>query len=166
MVVRCRDHGHRLRDEPRLVLATRLEAALDLDPRVTGRDPARPAGDECSGGERVSRWLPLGGNVRPLGSLKFGDLARISPRWFSDDQVAFTATVPKEFEHQRWRAATFDTFMLGGWARTSSKVTPYFVNAGVRFVEEMCKLSALGELWEKLGRERYGVTDESMLRLR
>ena len=42
----------------------------------------------------------------------------------------------------------------------------FFVNAGVRFVEEMCKLRAFAELWEKVGRERYGVTDEARLRFR
>jgi (2R)-ethylmalonyl-CoA mutase len=42
----------------------------------------------------------------------------------------------------------------------------FFVNAGVRFVEEMCKLRAFAELWERIGRERYGVDDAAMLRFR
>jgi (2R)-ethylmalonyl-CoA mutase len=42
----------------------------------------------------------------------------------------------------------------------------FFVNAGIRFVEEHAKLRALGELWEQLGRERYGVEDPKYLRLR
>ncbi|MGZ5337469.1 MAG: methylmalonyl-CoA mutase family protein, partial [Solirubrobacterales bacterium] len=42
----------------------------------------------------------------------------------------------------------------------------FFVNAGVRFIEEHAKLRAMGRLWEKIGRERYGVTDEKFLRLR
>jgi ethylmalonyl-CoA mutase len=42
----------------------------------------------------------------------------------------------------------------------------FFVNAGIRFVEEHAKLRALGQLWEQLGRERYGVTEEKYLRLR
>ncbi len=42
----------------------------------------------------------------------------------------------------------------------------FFVNAGVRFVEEHAKLRAMGILWEALGRERYGVTDPKLLRLR
>ncbi|HEY2165774.1 MAG TPA: methylmalonyl-CoA mutase family protein, partial [Jatrophihabitantaceae bacterium] len=33
----------------------------------------------------------------------------------------------------------------------------FFVNAGVRFVEEMCKLRAFGELWDEITLERYGV---------
>ncbi len=42
----------------------------------------------------------------------------------------------------------------------------FFVNAGVRFVEEMCKMRAFVELWDRLGRERYGVTDEKLRRFR
>ena len=42
----------------------------------------------------------------------------------------------------------------------------FFVNAGIRFVEEICKLRAFTELWERIGRERYGVTDERALRFR
>ncbi|HMW45772.1 MAG TPA: methylmalonyl-CoA mutase family protein, partial [Solirubrobacterales bacterium] len=42
----------------------------------------------------------------------------------------------------------------------------YFVNAGVRFIEEIAKLKAMGRLWTEIGRERYGVTDEKMLRFR
>jgi len=42
----------------------------------------------------------------------------------------------------------------------------FFVNAGVRFVEEHAKLRAMSILWEELGRERYGVTDAKHLRFR
>jgi (2R)-ethylmalonyl-CoA mutase len=42
----------------------------------------------------------------------------------------------------------------------------FFVNAGVRFVEEHAKLRAMSILWEELGRERYGVKDERHLRFR
>jgi ethylmalonyl-CoA mutase len=42
----------------------------------------------------------------------------------------------------------------------------FFVNAGVRFVEEMCKMRAFVELWDELTRERYGVTDPKMRRFR
>ncbi len=42
----------------------------------------------------------------------------------------------------------------------------FFVNAGVRFVEEMCKLRAFARLWDELTRERYGVTDERQRRFR
>src|ERR671917_81248 len=42
----------------------------------------------------------------------------------------------------------------------------FFVNAGVRFVEEHAKLRAMSILWEQIGRERYGVTDSKQLRFR
>ncbi len=42
----------------------------------------------------------------------------------------------------------------------------FFVNAGIRFVEEHAKLRAMGRLWEELGRERYGVDEERYLRFR
>jgi (2R)-ethylmalonyl-CoA mutase len=42
----------------------------------------------------------------------------------------------------------------------------FFVNAGVRFVEEHAKLRAMSQLWEEIGRERYGVQDERQLRFR
>ena len=42
----------------------------------------------------------------------------------------------------------------------------FFVNAGIRFVEEMCKLRAFTQLWERIGRERYGITDDKALRFR
>jgi (2R)-ethylmalonyl-CoA mutase len=42
----------------------------------------------------------------------------------------------------------------------------FFVNAGIRFITETCKMRAFGELWETIGRDRYGVTDEKALRFR
>jgi (2R)-ethylmalonyl-CoA mutase len=42
----------------------------------------------------------------------------------------------------------------------------FFVNAGVRFVEEHAKLRAMTEIWERIGRERYGVTEPKFLRMR
>ncbi len=42
----------------------------------------------------------------------------------------------------------------------------FFVNAGVRFIEEHAKLRAMSILWEALGRDRYGVSDAKQLRFR
>jgi (2R)-ethylmalonyl-CoA mutase len=42
----------------------------------------------------------------------------------------------------------------------------FFVNSGIRFVEETCKMRAFGDMWERIGRERYGVTDPKALRFR
>src|SRR5512142_1413192 len=42
----------------------------------------------------------------------------------------------------------------------------FFVNAGVRFIEEHAKLRAMAQLWDELGRDRYGVEDEKHRRFR
>jgi (2R)-ethylmalonyl-CoA mutase len=42
----------------------------------------------------------------------------------------------------------------------------FFVNAGVRFVEEMCKMRAFSRLWDELTLDRYGVTDPVQRRFR
>jgi (2R)-ethylmalonyl-CoA mutase len=42
----------------------------------------------------------------------------------------------------------------------------FFVNAGVRFIEETCKMRAFTALWDRVCTERYGVTDPKMKRLR
>jgi ethylmalonyl-CoA mutase len=42
----------------------------------------------------------------------------------------------------------------------------FFVNAGVRFVEEHAKLRAMAQLWEELGGDRYGIEDEKRRRFR
>ena len=61
--------------------------------------------------------------------------------------------------------------------RESGQVTPeelpgvvgrisFFVNGGIRFVEEMCKVRAFAQLWDRITAERYGVTDEKLRRFR
>jgi (2R)-ethylmalonyl-CoA mutase len=42
----------------------------------------------------------------------------------------------------------------------------FFVNAGIRFIEEMCKLRAMSRLWDRLTAERYNVTDDKLRRFR
>ena len=42
----------------------------------------------------------------------------------------------------------------------------FFVNAGIRFVEETCKMRAFTELWDRITAERYGVTDPKARRFR
>ncbi|NOU05218.1 MAG: protein meaA [Hyphomicrobiaceae bacterium] len=42
----------------------------------------------------------------------------------------------------------------------------FFVNAGLRFVTEICKMRAFTELWEEIGRTRYGVSDPKQLLFR
>ncbi len=42
----------------------------------------------------------------------------------------------------------------------------FFVNAGLRFITEICKMRAFTDLWEEIGRTRYGVTDPKFLQFR
>ena len=42
----------------------------------------------------------------------------------------------------------------------------FFVNAGIRFVTEMCKMRAFVDLWDEICQERYGVSDPKMRRFR
>jgi ethylmalonyl-CoA mutase len=42
----------------------------------------------------------------------------------------------------------------------------FFVNAGLRFVTELCKMRAFTELWDEITRERYGVADAKLRRFR
>ncbi|MFD3564301.1 protein meaA [Streptomyces sp. NPDC058686] len=42
----------------------------------------------------------------------------------------------------------------------------FFVNAGVRFVEEMCKMRAFGRIWDQVTRERYGIENAKQRRFR
>jgi ethylmalonyl-CoA mutase len=42
----------------------------------------------------------------------------------------------------------------------------FFVNAGIRFVEEMCKMRAFTAMWDRICKERYGVADPKLRRFR
>jgi (2R)-ethylmalonyl-CoA mutase len=42
----------------------------------------------------------------------------------------------------------------------------FFVNAGIRFITELCKMRAFTELWDEIGRERYGIAEEKHRRFR
>jgi ethylmalonyl-CoA mutase len=65
----------------------------------------------------------------------------------------------------RERLGTVDADGQGAMERVFARIS-FFVNAGVRFVEEHAKLRAMALLWDELGRERYGVTDERSRRFR
>src|SRR5207237_880702 len=42
----------------------------------------------------------------------------------------------------------------------------FFIDAGVRFIEEMCKMRAFTQMWDRICAERYGVTDPKLRRFR
>ncbi len=67
--------------------------------------------------------------------------------------------------------AVLDEVKAGGQVPDADFETVYgrisfFVNAGVRFVTELCKMRAFVDLWEEIGRDRYGVTDPKALLFR
>ena len=93
--------------------------------------------------ERMPRWNPINicsyhlqeAGATPVQELAFSLCTAIAVL----DAVRDSGQVPPErFGRRRWRMS-------------------FFVNAGVRFVEEMCKMRAFVELWDELTRERYGV---------
>ena len=51
-------------------------------------------------------------------------------------------------------------------SRKSSAASRFFVNAGIRFITEICKMRAFAELWDEICRDRYGVEDEKLRRFR
>jgi ethylmalonyl-CoA mutase len=50
------------------------------------------------------------------------------------------------------------TFDAKGFGEVVGRIS-FFVNAGMRFITEMCKLRAMSEMWEDITANRYGVTD-------
>ncbi|SEK57683.1 protein meaA [Jannaschia helgolandensis] len=58
-----------------------------------------------------------------------------------------------------------DKVPAGDFPRLVGRIS-FFVNAGIRFVTEMCKMRAFVELWDEICRERYGVEDATYRRFR
>jgi (2R)-ethylmalonyl-CoA mutase len=58
-----------------------------------------------------------------------------------------------------------DDFAQDALPRAFGRIS-FFVNAGIRFVDEVCKVRAMTQMWQAIGRERYGVEDPKLLRFR
>ncbi|ETX29940.1 protein meaA [Roseivivax isoporae] len=77
-----------------------------------------------------------------------------------EQELAFAlATATAVLDELRPRVPEQDFPVLAG--RIS-----FFVNAGIRFVTEMCKMRAFVALWDEILRDRYGVADEKFRRFR
>jgi len=67
--------------------------------------------------------------------------------------------------------AVLDTIKAGGgvseadFPKLVGRIS-FFVNAGIRFVTELCKMRAFTELWDEITKERYGVEDAKLRRFR
>ena len=78
----------------------------------------------------------------------------------TEQELAYAlATAAAMLEEMRRRVPEADFPALAG--RVS-----FFVNAGIRFVTEMCKMRAFAELWDEMLRERFGVADPKLRRFR
>jgi hypothetical protein len=73
--------------------------------------------------DTISRLFPVGGAFKGGGGVSFGPTARISPRWFTDNEIAFTATIPASEKEKglKWRAAAYDRFDLEGWSQSETR---------------------------------------------
>ena len=54
---------------------------------------------------------------------------------------------------------------IGNFPEVVGRIS-FFVNAGIRFITEICKMRAFTELWDEICRERYGIEDERLRRFR
>src|SRR5947209_4294848 len=75
-------------------------------------------------------------------------------------EIAYALSTARAVLDQVRERVTEETF-----PRVFGRIS-FFVNAGIRFIEEHAKLRAMSQLWRELGRERYGVDDERYLRFR
>ncbi len=82
-------------------------------------------------GETLARLFPVGPDIRGGGGVTFGSSARIFPRWNKGEGVAFTAEIDEEMPETKWRAATYDKFVLGAWVQTDLTRAPVEAGAAV-----------------------------------
>ena len=82
------------------------------------------------------------------------------------------ATPVQELAYALCTATTVLDRVMASGAISAAEFTPvverisFFVNAGIRFIEETCKMRAFGEMWDELTKTRYQVTDPKARRFR
>jgi (2R)-ethylmalonyl-CoA mutase len=149
--------------------------------REQGADPARLAGTTQN--DIVKEYLSRGTYIFPPGPscrLTVDTIAftvRHVPRWNPINVCSYHlqeagATPVQEMAYALATAcAVLDAVRESGQVEAErfpevvGRVS-FFVNAGIRFVEEVCKLRAMGRMWERICASRYGVTDEKLRRFR
>ena len=144
-----------------------------------GADPAKLQGTVQN--DIIKEYLSRGTHVfPPAPSLKLiADVAeycyRAVPKWnpmnvcsyhlqeagaTPEQELAFAlATATAVLDQVRGQVAEAD------FPRMVARIS-FFVNAGIRFVTEMCKMRAFVDLWDEIARDRYGVTDPKLRRFR
>ncbi|GBD45121.1 Methylmalonyl-CoA mutase large subunit [bacterium HR40] len=103
--------------------------------------------------------------------------AREMPRWNPTNICSYHlqeagATPVQELAYALATAiALLDTIRESGvvsteeFPRVFGRIS-FFVNAGIRFITELCKMRAFVRLWDEIGRERYGIADAELRRFR
>jgi (2R)-ethylmalonyl-CoA mutase len=109
--------------------------------------------------EHVPKWNPINicsYHLQEAGATPVQEIA-----YAMSNAIAVLDATRERLHSTAHPDASTDELMGRVFARIS-----FFVNAGVRFIEEHAKLRTMALLWEELGRERYGVTDDRQLRFR
>ncbi|MCM3921126.1 protein meaA [Frankia sp. AiPs1] len=158
-----------------------LLALYQVVAQEQGADPAELAGTTQN--DIIKEYLSRGTYVFPPGpSLRLvTDLIAYSvaelPRWNPINICSYHlqeagATPVQELAFTMCSAiavldavAAMGTFPAARMGEVCARIS-FFVNAGERFVEEMCKMRAFGQLWDDLLRTRYEVGDPSARRFR
>jgi ethylmalonyl-CoA mutase len=147
----------------------------------TGADRSRLAGTTQN--DIVKEYLSRGTYVFPPGpSMRLiTDMVAWSvtelPRWNPINICSYHLQEAGATPEQELAYALCTAIAVLDSVRDSGQVPPerfgdvvgrisFFVNAGLRFVEEMCKMRAFARLWDEITRERYGVADPKQRRMR
>jgi (2R)-ethylmalonyl-CoA mutase len=149
--------------------------------REQGADPARLNGTTQN--DIVKEYLSRGTYIFPPGPsarLTVDTIAftvRHVPRWNPINVCSYHLQEAGATPVQEMAYALATACAVLDAVRESGQVEPerfpdvvgrisFFVNAGIRFVEEVCKLRAMGRMWDRICATRYGVTDEKLRRFR
>ncbi len=149
--------------------------------REQGADPARLAGTTQN--DIVKEYLSRGTYIFPPGPssrLTVDTIAftvRHVPRWNPINVCSYHLQEAGATPVQEMAYALATACAVLDAVRESGQVEPerfpdvvgrisFFVNAGIRFVEEVCKVRALTRMWDRICASRYGVTDEKLRRFR
>ena len=161
------------------------QVAAEEQAEAAGDDPVQavPALSGTTQNDIIKEYLSRGTYVFPPGpSLRLTtDLVAYTvaemPRWNPVNICSYHlqeagATPVQEISFAMCTAiAVLDTVQASGqvppdrFGEVVARIS-FFVNAGVRFVEEMCKMRAFVELWDELTRDRFGVEDPEQRRFR
>ena len=146
-----------------------------------GANPARLAGTVQN--DLIKEYLARGTYIfPPRPSLKLIEdviafTAHTMPKWNPINVCSYHLQEAGATPVQELAYALATAIAVLDQVRAGGQVTPaefphvvgrisFFVNAGVRFVTEMCKLRAFAELWDQITAERYGVADPMLRRFR